>query len=302
LQRVCDDDRLTNIQWHVAQCADNHHKDDEDPSIDAVACSTRLNFCTSSHEEIDCSCCPQSLFDFGLQPVATRDSSITMATEHTTVSPIQEYTPNHLNDDHEATELLDLVDESQEARPDLPNAASESARPESASATKLSTSLFTSAVSNVEAQADDAPPYGQRGAVQPAETMPSVSELEETHAFLHDERSLSSPEQLKERDKSSPSLLTTWWVEILSLIAATAALIAIAVTLAKYDTKEQPTWRFAINLNTLIAILSLWYSSWKRVGSPDFLSDHRLMPFSHQSVQMDVVPTSKATAASCTFR
>lgn len=52
------------------------------------------------------------------------------------------------------------------------------------------------------------------------------------------------------------TLLKTWWIELLSLVAAIAALTAIVATLAKYNKKEQPAWRFAINLNTLIAILS----------------------------------------------
>lgn len=52
------------------------------------------------------------------------------------------------------------------------------------------------------------------------------------------------------------SLLTAWWREVVSLAIATAAFIAIIVTMVKYNKKEQPTWKHAINLNTLIAILS----------------------------------------------
>lgn len=48
------------------------------------------------------------------------------------------------------------------------------------------------------------------------------------------------------------SLLT----ETASLVIATAAFIAIIVTMVEYNGKEQPAWKYAINLNTLIAILS----------------------------------------------
>ena len=52
------------------------------------------------------------------------------------------------------------------------------------------------------------------------------------------------------------SLLTTWWTETASLVIATAAFIAIIVTMVEYNGKEQPAWKYAINLNILIAILS----------------------------------------------
>jgi uncharacterized membrane protein YgaE (UPF0421/DUF939 family) len=42
----------------------------------------------------------------------------------------------------------------------------------------------------------------------------------------------------------------------LSLLAAIGALVAIVVTLVKFNRKEQPAWRYRVNLNTLIAILS----------------------------------------------
>jgi hypothetical protein len=50
--------------------------------------------------------------------------------------------------------------------------------------------------------------------------------------------------------------LTAWWFETLSLLLATGALVAITVTLAKFNRQEQPSWKYRINLNTLVAILS----------------------------------------------
>ncbi|KAF2133089.1 hypothetical protein P153DRAFT_271492, partial [Dothidotthia symphoricarpi CBS 119687] len=47
-----------------------------------------------------------------------------------------------------------------------------------------------------------------------------------------------------------------WWSEILSLLLSMGALVAIIITLVMFNGKEQPAWKYSINLNTLIAILS----------------------------------------------
>jgi hypothetical protein len=80
----------------------------------------------------------------------------------------------------------------------------------------------------------------------------------ETRAFLHEHQLQASPmDQAKARDNGPLiALLAAWWMESASLATAIAALIAIVVMLAQYNNKEQPTWKRAINLNTLVAILS----------------------------------------------
>jgi hypothetical protein len=50
--------------------------------------------------------------------------------------------------------------------------------------------------------------------------------------------------------------LFAWWQDILTLLIGASALAAIIGTLAWFSSKEQPTWKHSINLNTLIAILA----------------------------------------------
>jgi hypothetical protein len=85
-----------------------------------------------------------------------------------------------------------------------------------------------------------------------------VSLSQGRHASLHCKHPASAlTEQEQTGDKyNHPALFKAWWFEIASLIVAIAALVAIVVTLAEYDKKEQPGWKHTINLNTLIAILS----------------------------------------------
>lgn len=52
------------------------------------------------------------------------------------------------------------------------------------------------------------------------------------------------------------AFLTAFWFELLSLVIGICALIAITITLPKFNGKEQPAWKYSVNLNTLIAILS----------------------------------------------
>jgi hypothetical protein len=81
------------------------------------------------------------------------------------------------------------------------------------------------------------------------EGLVDASEPGETRAFLDKDRS-------KDGSSHDAKLLAAWWTEVAALAGATAALIAIVTTLARYNNKEQPNWKGAINLNTLIAILS----------------------------------------------
>lgn len=49
-----------------------------------------------------------------------------------------------------------------------------------------------------------------------------------------------------------------WWPEVISLAVAVAALVAVAITLAKYNNQEQPNWLDAVilNLSALVALLA----------------------------------------------
>lgn len=80
----------------------------------------------------------------------------------------------------------------------------------------------------------------------------------ETHAFLSKDHSdtRTTGQPIAKDKHNSASVLTTWWYELASTAAAIAALIAIVITMAKYDNKEQPEWKNSINLNTLIAVLA----------------------------------------------
>ncbi|KAJ8106623.1 hypothetical protein OPT61_g9414 [Boeremia exigua] len=86
---------------------------------------------------------------------------------------------------------------------------------------------------------------------------------------------------------SGADLLATWWIEIVSLLTAIGALAAIVAIIAVYDGKEQPAWKYAINLNILIAVLSTLLRASK------FSSD--------QSAEMDTVPPTQATATPRSF-
>jgi hypothetical protein len=85
-------------------------------------------------------------------------------------------------------------------------------------------------------------------------------EAQEDHAFISEAQrpstSIHAPETRTNTQRRSFALLKTWWFELASLTVAMAALIAIAITLAEYNNKEQPAWKFSLNLNTLIAILA----------------------------------------------
>ncbi|QDS68752.1 hypothetical protein FKW77_004803 [Venturia effusa] len=94
------------------------------------------------------------------------------------------------------------------------------------------------------------------------------SEPEERKAlyerFVNAETSSSNQDEIKtafDEDTGAPrdgfkALATIWWKEIMSLFVAILALVAIALLLSFYDGKEQPAWKFSLNLSTLTAILS----------------------------------------------
>jgi hypothetical protein len=113
------------------------------------------------------------------------------------------------------------------------------------SATRLTTSI------------DDTLPHSEHPKRQVTGEPVILTEPEETHGFLREDHPVSGPHHdVDETKYNRLSLLTTWWTETASLTIATAAIIAIVVTMVEYNEKEQPAWKYAINLNTLIAVLS----------------------------------------------
>lgn len=85
-----------------------------------------------------------------------------------------------------------------------------------------------------------------------------AGEPEEIHGITREDHSVPGPSDadVAKTKGHRVSLLVTWWPEIVALAIATAAFIAIIVTMVRYNKKEQPTWEHTINLNALIAILS----------------------------------------------
>lgn len=141
----------------------------------------------------------------------------------------------------------------------------------------------------------------------------TFGETEETDRFLSDNypestsTSTSNGPTSKKKGKSHELLLKTWWIEIVSLLIATAALIAIVVTLAKYDGQEQPAWSYAINLNTLIAILATLLRACmvivaeEGVKLPYGLTTNLLILGSYEPTQVDAIPSASARAVSWTL-
>jgi hypothetical protein len=136
-----------------------------------------------------------------------------------------------------------------------------------------------------------------------------IAEPGENHPFLHENHThATSTEQTKTKAKGNTvKLLKTWWLEVVSLIIAVSALIAIVATVAKYNNKQQPAWKYAINLNTLVAILStLMRACMVAVAeegeSNRTLSHCWLTPSSHQPAEMDVVSPTKATTIPSSLR
>ncbi|PHH93038.1 hypothetical protein CDD83_2148 [Cordyceps sp. RAO-2017] len=58
-------------------------------------------------------------------------------------------------------------------------------------------------------------------------------------------------------DDAGLRVLRLWSAEIASLVAAAGLVAAIVIILARYDGHELPNWPYSINLNTVIALLTL---------------------------------------------
>jgi hypothetical protein len=101
-------------------------------------------------------------------------------------------------------------------------------------------------------------------------------------------------------------LFWQWLFEILSLFGALLVLCAIVGLLVGYHDNKQPVWKYSINLNSLVALLSTLFKALMMVavaeGTPSHLHVvsiwtsqiqppvHTLISGSDKSMQMDVVP------------
>jgi heme/copper-type cytochrome/quinol oxidase subunit 2 len=104
----------------------------------------------------------------------------------------------------------------------------------------------------------DATTVHHQNSVKQGDVTTSTIERTETQTSLPNNYHVSSStsEAPSKKHTSLTTLATTWWSEIVWLVLAIAALVAIAVTMAAYHMKEQPAWKYTINLSTLVAILS----------------------------------------------
>jgi hypothetical protein len=85
-----------------------------------------------------------------------------------------------------------------------------------------------------------------------------VTEHQEQQAFLNPVFGNANYNQRVASEPRSSVIgrLTVWWFEVVSLLIGVAALAAIIITLLTFNGKEQPAWKYSVNLNTLISILS----------------------------------------------
>jgi hypothetical protein len=85
-----------------------------------------------------------------------------------------------------------------------------------------------------------------------------ITEHQEQQAFLNPVFNNANHNQMMTPESRSSILarLTIWWFEVVSLLIGVGALGAIIIMLLKFDGKEQPAWKYSVNLNTLVSILS----------------------------------------------
>jgi hypothetical protein len=89
---------------------------------------------------------------------------------------------------------------------------------------------------------------------------------------------------------------------------ATGAFLAIVTILAVYDNEEQPAWKYSLNLNTLVAILSTLMRASLVVIVEEgkhtsfVLSHGTLMRSSCQPAKMGVVSSTTFASSACKIR
>lgn len=100
----------------------------------------------------------------------------------------------------------------------------------------------------------------------------------------------ASPSPAKKKKTTPKRLLATWWLEILSFLLAGLALIALAVTLYRYEHRPVAEWPLLITINALVSIYGamfessmlfvvsrglaqnkwLWFGDWSRLRFLDY--------------------------------
>ncbi|KAF2396138.1 hypothetical protein EJ06DRAFT_244985 [Trichodelitschia bisporula] len=83
-----------------------------------------------------------------------------------------------------------------------------------------------------------------------------VFELRQFSVDLHPPAASATIESAPSVKSEKRTALQGWWLEGLSLLIAIALLSAISTILAVYNGKRQPSWRYSINLSTIIAVMS----------------------------------------------
>ena len=79
-----------------------------------------------------------------------------------------------------------------------------------------------------------------------------VTEMEESVAPAPDVR---SDEKATGKPRTRyPNVLRNWWLEILCLGVAIAALLAITFTLSTHHNRPLPQWPYKVSVNTLVAV------------------------------------------------
>lgn len=82
-----------------------------------------------------------------------------------------------------------------------------------------------------------------------------------TGSTLSLRKEVKSPPHGSLEPTKSPSkratITSTWWLECICLFLMIGALVAVAITVQKYEGMPQPRWRYSITVNTLIAVYTV---------------------------------------------
>jgi hypothetical protein len=178
-----------------------------------------------------------------------------MSSQDRAQSPIKQSIPiASCNDLEQAQNALIALDDAV-AQPDEATSFEERREPQRSLNSDMEQ---ISPVTATQTSMDSARPLHRNNDRFGVEETTDIVEPGETHTFLHKDHADSSPTQQKTPSTKGKRVLSlaTWWTEVVALTLAIGALIAIVVTMTEYHDKQQPEWKYKINLNTLIAILS----------------------------------------------
>lgn len=86
----------------------------------------------------------------------------------------------------------------------------------------------------------------------------NLSELKDTAKDQHP----PTPDQVRHvhdahQDRLKPKIVSEWSLEILSLLAALASVLAVAVFLSQYHKRPKPKWPARITLNSVVSVFGL---------------------------------------------